>query len=110
MALMDIPELGPAIREVGRVLSPGGWFVFSIVHPCFHPHVEIASEYLEEHRYDKLRPPEWLPRHAYHRPLSAYANELGVSGLALTRMREVHHPSGPGTGVPGLLYARAVKR
>src|SRR5687767_8692255 len=33
MALMDIPSLEPALRTVARILRPGGWFVFSIIHP-----------------------------------------------------------------------------
>src|SRR5262245_4128047 len=33
MALMDISELAPTFREVARILRPGGWFVFAILHP-----------------------------------------------------------------------------
>jgi ubiquinone/menaquinone biosynthesis C-methylase UbiE len=33
MALMDIPDLDATLRTVSRILRPGGWFVFSIVHP-----------------------------------------------------------------------------
>ena len=36
MALMDIPDLAPTINSVARILRPDGWFVFSILHPCFH--------------------------------------------------------------------------
>src|SRR5437588_7868102 len=36
MALMDIPDLMPTLRNVARILRPGGWFVFSILHPCYH--------------------------------------------------------------------------
>lgn len=35
MAMMDITDYRRAIREVSRVLRPGGRFVFSITHPCF---------------------------------------------------------------------------
>jgi ubiquinone/menaquinone biosynthesis C-methylase UbiE len=112
MALMDIPDLAPAIGSVARVLRGRGWFVFSIVHPCYHPHVEIVDDYLVDHRYAKLRPPTWLPPHAYHRPLAAYVNELAAAGFLLERIVEEHTPGRPADagGVPGLLYARAVRR
>jgi ubiquinone/menaquinone biosynthesis C-methylase UbiE len=111
MALMDIPELRSAIRSVARVLKEEGWFVFSIVHPCYHRHVEIVADYLLDHRYLKVEPVDWLPPHAYHRPLSAYVNELAESGLSLERLVEKHMADRPEDAgdVPGLLYARAVK-
>src|SRR5579871_3802099 len=63
MALMDIPDLASTIRAVARVLRSRGWFVFSIVHPAYHPHVQIVSDYLSDHRYRKARPVDWLPTH-----------------------------------------------
>lgn len=35
MSMMDIPDTDLAIREAYRVVRPGGFFQFSICHPCF---------------------------------------------------------------------------
>jgi ubiquinone/menaquinone biosynthesis C-methylase UbiE len=35
MALMDGPHYEKAIKEIFRVLRPGGDLIFSITHPCF---------------------------------------------------------------------------
>jgi ubiquinone/menaquinone biosynthesis C-methylase UbiE len=110
MALMDIPQLAPTIQSVSRIVRDGGWFVFSIVHPAYHPHVEILSDYLLDHRYDKQVPVDWLPKYAYHRPLATYVNELSRAGFRIERLAEAHQrPERDAGAVPGLLYARAVK-
>jgi SAM-dependent methyltransferase len=107
MALMDIPDLAPTIGSVARVLRDGGWFVFSIVHPCYRGHVEIVTDYLLDHRYRKRLPTDWLPAHAYHRPLGTYVDQLTLAGFRIERVVEVHHAAADAGGVPGLLYARA---
>jgi ubiquinone/menaquinone biosynthesis C-methylase UbiE len=109
MALMDMPKLAPAIGSVARVLKAGGWFVFSIVHPCYPGHVANLTDYLDDARYAKPRPVDWLPVHAYHRPVSTVVNELAAAGFRIVRMVEQHHNPADAGGVPGLLYARAVK-
>jgi ubiquinone/menaquinone biosynthesis C-methylase UbiE len=108
MALMDIPELEPAIRSAARVLRPGGWFVFSIVHPCFRGHVEIVDDYLADHRYAKRVLVDWLPRHAHHRPLSLYVNLLADAGFRPARMVEADMNRPSGGDVPQILYLRCV--
>ena len=109
MALMDIPDLAATIRSVARVLRDGGWFVFSIVHPCYGSHVEILDDYLLDHRYLKVVPVDWLPDHAYHRPFGDYVNGLARAGFSVERVVEEHTAGRPQDlgGVPGLLYARA---
>jgi ubiquinone/menaquinone biosynthesis C-methylase UbiE len=109
MALMDIPDLAATIASVARVLRQRGWFVFSIVHPCYGGHVAIVTDYLLDHRYRKRIPPDWLPTHAYHRPLGMYVDELTNVGLRIERLVEAHHPASDAGGVPGLLYARCVR-
>ena len=37
MCLMDLPAPEKALQEAYRVLKPGGFFQFSIEHPCFKP-------------------------------------------------------------------------
>ena len=36
MALMDMPEINPLLSALKQLLKPGGLFVFSVTHPCFH--------------------------------------------------------------------------
>lgn len=111
MALMDIADLAATIRSVSRVLKNRGWFVFSIVHPCYRPHVAILDDYLSDHRYLKVAPVDWLPPHAHHRPLGAYVEELTHAGFRIERVIEEHMGGRPqdAGGVPGLLYARAAR-
>lgn len=103
MALMDIPDLAATIRTVRRVLRDGGFFIASIVHPCFGPHVEVVDGYLIDGKYDKVNGPSSLPPYAFHRSLSTYLNTLSSTGLVIT---EVAEPSDEPTGrwVPNLLY------
>jgi ubiquinone/menaquinone biosynthesis C-methylase UbiE len=109
LALMDIPHLAAAVQTVSRVLREQGWFVFSIVHPCYLPHVENVTDYLLAHRYRKRRPPGWLPQHAYHRPLGMYVDELVRAGFRVERIVEAHKSDADAGGVPGLLYIRSAK-
>jgi ubiquinone/menaquinone biosynthesis C-methylase UbiE len=100
MALMDIPDLAPTMRSVARVLRPGGWFVFSILHPCYHTArsgemtlpdgtVRTVGRYFDEGYWrSDLRPGPPGKVGAYHRTLSTYINTLVDAGLTLERAVE----------------------
>ena len=93
--LSDIDDLGAALAAVSRLLRPGGWFAFSILHPCFPGWGDDApsswptgSGYFAEGW--------WLATNsgfrgkvgASHRMLSTYLNALVDNGLAIERSAE----------------------
>ena len=95
MCLMDLPDLDRAFAEAFRVLKPGGFFQFSIVHPCFN----LPGNYFEEGPYEEKWtfssvPAELKEKHGdfkvahYHRPLSTWLNLLIGSGFCLEAMLE----------------------
>jgi SAM-dependent methyltransferase len=101
MALMDIPDLAPTVRAVARVLRPSGWFVFSVLHPCYHTRPSgvvtaadgsvrwAVSEYFTEGFWrsdERPGPPGRVG--SYHRTLATYVNTLTAAGLAVERLRE----------------------
>lgn len=53
MALMDMPEIEPLFSALRRTLKPGGAFVFSVTHPCFHS--ADVQRFAEMHEEDAGR-------------------------------------------------------
>jgi 2-polyprenyl-3-methyl-5-hydroxy-6-metoxy-1,4-benzoquinol methylase len=50
MGIMDMPEIRPLFAALSRLLTPGGVFVFSVTHPCFHSAaIQRFAETAEEH-------------------------------------------------------------
>jgi hypothetical protein len=47
---MDMPEITPLLSALPQMLKPGGVFVFSVTHPCFHSAAiqRFAEMYEEE--------------------------------------------------------------
>ena len=100
MALMDIPDVAPTLDTVARILRPGGWFIFAILHPCYHTSrsgemaspegwLRIVGDYFAEGYWrseSRTGPPGKVG--AYHRMLSTYMNTLIDAGLTLERMSE----------------------
>jgi 2-polyprenyl-3-methyl-5-hydroxy-6-metoxy-1,4-benzoquinol methylase len=121
LALMDIPDLASTAQTVGRVLRPGGWFLFSITHPCFQG---PAAREVEVRCADGtvVREPGYFAEGfwrsdyaqgvrgqvgAYHRTLSTYLNAMSDAGLILDRVVEPPSTGQPGDrGVPKVLVAR----
>jgi SAM-dependent methyltransferase len=101
MALMDIPDLAPTLGAVARVLRPGGWFVFAVLHPCYNPPSSteqvdadgrvwrLVNGYWAEGFWQSERrqgPPGRVG--AYHRTLSTYLNGLTDAGFVVERIAE----------------------
>ena len=113
LALMDIDDLAGALATVAAVLRPGGWFVASIVHPCFPGNGRGQSSWPPGGGYE--REGWWTsPGHnpegvrirvgATHRKLSTVLNALRDAGLDAERFAE---PSAP---VPTYLLWRCRRR
>jgi 2-polyprenyl-3-methyl-5-hydroxy-6-metoxy-1,4-benzoquinol methylase len=101
MVLMDIVNIEAAIKEIGRVLKPGGRLVFSILHPAFmfdgtwenvkgkSRYGRIVWRYL--HPYSDIN--HWdgrqLNTKGYVRPLGFYMQALRAAGFAVTDFREI---------------------
>jgi SAM-dependent methyltransferase len=130
MTLHDFDDMAGAIGEVARVLSPGGRFCFSIVHPInsggrfSNPRpdavFEIKGSYLDEnrYRYDSDREGIQCAFHSMHRPLEAYARAFEEAGLLIEALREpkervVSLKDQPGEArwrrIPLFLFGRAMK-
>ncbi|MBN6037015.1 bifunctional 2-polyprenyl-6-hydroxyphenol methylase/3-demethylubiquinol 3-O-methyltransferase UbiG [Amycolatopsis sp. 195334CR] len=91
MVLMAIPDWRPAMRACVDALRPGGLFVFAVVHPAFEQLYRSWREH-GEYRVREYLVEYEIPGPAatdFHRPLSAYLNELAALGC---RLREVAEP------------------
>jgi len=113
LALMDIDDLAGALATVAAVLRPGGWFVASIVHPCFPGNGRGQSSWPPGGGYE--REGWWTsPGHnpegvrirvgATHRKLSTVLNALRDAGLEAERFAE------PPAPVPTYLLWRCRRR
>ncbi|MFE6778528.1 class I SAM-dependent methyltransferase [Streptomyces sp. NPDC057702] len=92
MVLGAIPDWKPALRSCVRALRPGGLLVLALNHPAFEQLLATwrAHDAYRTRRY--LAEYEIPQTHAtdYHRPLSAYLNELADQGC---RLRELAEPA-----------------
>jgi SAM-dependent methyltransferase len=115
MSLLDIDEFEGAVREIGRVLRPGGQLCMAVVHPFVSAQDEetmhsasfrFSRPYLEPRRYvDRFeRDGLGMTFTSMHRPLSDYTSALFANGMVLSALTE----SGDGA-IPWLLAARADK-
>jgi 2-polyprenyl-3-methyl-5-hydroxy-6-metoxy-1,4-benzoquinol methylase len=125
MALMDMPEIKPALRSLALMLKPSGAFVFSVTHPCFHSAtIQRFAEMYEEDSgrhiirngvkiSSYLKPtarktegilgqPE--PHYFFHRPISVLLQCCFESGFVLDRIEEHSLPS-PAERKPGVRWS-----
>jgi 2-polyprenyl-3-methyl-5-hydroxy-6-metoxy-1,4-benzoquinol methylase len=118
MALFDMAEIDPLMRAVGKLMRPGGRFVFSVIHPCFNsPHTAHVGE--TQDRDGELITTYSVKIYGYmsatmslgvgirgqpvahpyfHRPLSKLLGAGFAAGLVLDALEErafaPEHPSG----------------
>lgn len=109
LALQNIEADKEAVREIARLLHPGGKLFIVLNHPCFR--IPKASEwgYDETRRVQYRRIDRYIsesknliemhpgadPREvtvSFHRPLQHYFKILGSSGFAVTRFEEWTSP------------------
>jgi 2-polyprenyl-3-methyl-5-hydroxy-6-metoxy-1,4-benzoquinol methylase len=94
--LSDIDDLDAAITAVSGALRPAGYFVFSILHPCFAGGKDIAGSwpatgsYYDEGHWTAQDARSTLRRQvgANHRMLSTYLGALRRHGLWLDQLAE----------------------
>ncbi|MEN3331884.1 MAG: hypothetical protein V7641_1249 [Blastocatellia bacterium] len=133
MSFMDIPETDRVLAEAYRVLKPGGFLQFSIMHPCFDtPHrrnlrdangltyaIEVGDYYrnlngeIDEWLF-KSAPPQvkqGLPKFKtprFTRTLSQWLNLLVETGFLLERVEEPRPDDETVRACPGMQDAQVV--
>jgi len=117
MCLHDVDDLGAAVGEFARVLSPDGVACLAVVHPLNsagrfekHGRFVIRGSYLESFRYsdtverDELK----MTFESQHRPISAYFDAFAAAGLVVDALREpVTKSHDSWSRVPMFLHIRA---
>jgi SAM-dependent methyltransferase len=112
----DVDDYAPVLREVARVVAPGGDVVHIGLHPCFVGHHIEAPDRSEERLtvVPGYHDAAWVLEHenfgpgvrgrigARHVPLAELLGAFGAAGLRITEVRE----DGPHL-VPWMLSLRA---
>lgn len=95
LALMDIADLAQAAATIWRILRPGGWFVFALLHPCAPVSSEEGTllhayhDYFEEGFWRSGNPTSVRGRvGAHHRTMSTYLNSFLSAGFCLEQVLE----------------------
>jgi SAM-dependent methyltransferase len=78
----------PALRELARVLRPGGRLVFSTHHPALtaDPAADYHAVRLVEEEWKTVGAP--VPVRFYHRPLEKIVGDVLAAGFVLRGLRE----------------------
>jgi len=106
--LSDIDDLGGLLASLARLLTTGGWLVFSLLHPCFPGwDADAPSSWPPDLGY--FHEGWWLASNtgfrgkvgASHRMLSTYLNALTSHGFVPDRVAEPRPGPGWQERLPG---------
>jgi SAM-dependent methyltransferase len=101
MAVMDIDDFPAAVGAIRDTVRPGGWFVLSMVHPCFPGNEAGLSSWPPHGTYfdegwwtssDHNRRGVRIRVGSSHRTLSTILNTLVGSGFRIERIVEPPAP------------------
>jgi len=104
MSLQDIDAMPATVREIARVVRPGGRFCMAIVHPLnsagrFTSLAPDAPFVIQGSYLDPFTSSDAIERdglsmnfHSAHRPLQSYFEALEVAGFLIERLREPSVP------------------
>jgi SAM-dependent methyltransferase len=121
MSLMDVDDMPGGVRELARVLEPGGRLVLAVVHPINSAHeldrehpednLVLVRDYFDRRRYadvierDGLR----MTFESRHWTFQDYFEAIIGTGLRVEAVREVADPDHPRwSRYPLFLHIRAV--
>jgi len=107
MSLMDVADVWRALREAHRVVTPGGFLQFSILHPCFVPaHRRVLRDehgicyaievggysepepHVEEWRFSRAQNAPLMRLKYFHHTLTEWLNGVVDAGFTIERIGE----------------------
>jgi SAM-dependent methyltransferase len=107
MSLMDVDDMPEAVRQLARVLEPGGRLVLAVVHPInsaheldrVHPEdrLVLTDDYFDRRRYSDTieRDGVRMTFESRHWTLEDYFEALLGAGFQVEALREVGDPQHP---------------
>jgi SAM-dependent methyltransferase len=123
MSLMDVDDMVAAVRELARVLEPGGILALAVVHPINsahdvdheHPddHLVLTEDYFDRRRYSDFieRDDVKMTFESRHFTLQDYFDALLGAGFKIDALREIGDPQHPRwSRYPLFLHVLATRR